>query len=140
MKTLSTSQDILDSRDIDKRIHQLEADKDTAALADLIVNNKEPDEISDEETVGDYDDACELAIWRNLREECDSSAWTYGIAFIADTYFEEYAQELAEDIGAIDRNMNWPATHIDWETAARDLQIDYTSVEIDGNEYWYRQV
>lgn len=34
---------------------------------------------------------------------------------------EEFAEQLAEDIGAVDRNATWPNNHIDWEAAARDL-------------------
>lgn len=137
MHEISLMDDILDSRDIEKRIEELESDEATAALADLIVSNGE---ITDEdETNGDYDDACELAIWRNLRKECEGYGWEYGIGFIREDYFETYAQDLAEDIGVIDRNANWPLTHIDWESAARDLLVDYTSVEVDGATYYFRE-
>jgi antirestriction protein len=33
----------------------------------------------------------------------------------------EYAEHLAEDMGAIDADASWPCQHIDWERAARDL-------------------
>jgi hypothetical protein len=45
---------------------------------------------------------------------------------------------LADDIGAIDRNASWPTNWIDWEKAALELRVDYSSVEIDGKTYWYR--
>jgi len=64
-------------------------------------------------------------------------AW-YPVTLIADWHFEAYAEELAEDIGAISSAPNWPATCIDWERAARDLRMDYSSVEIGDNTYWYR--
>src|SRR5438067_2318189 len=51
--------------------------------------------------------------------------------FIADYNFEDYAQELAEDIGAIGRDNQWPVTCIDWDRAASELQYDYASVEVD---------
>ena len=38
---------------------------------------------------------------------------------------EEYAQDLAESIGAIDSDASWPLSYIDWERAARDLMMDY---------------
>lgn len=49
-----------------------------------------------------------------------------------------YAQELAEDIGAISRDMQWPLNCIDWEQAADELEMDYSSVEIEGVEYLFR--
>lgn len=57
---------------------------------------------------------------------------------VRDSHFEEYAQTLAEDIGAIDRNATWPLTCIDWAQAARELQMDYSTVEYDGVTFWYR--
>lgn len=64
-------------------------------------------------------------------------AW-YPVTLIRDSYFITYAQELADEIGAINSEMRWPATCIDWDQAARELQIDYTSVEYNGTIYWYR--
>lgn len=61
-----------------------------------------------------------------------------GIQLIADGVFVDYAQELADDIGAIDRDAGWPTAYIDWEAAARALQMDYTPVVFDGTDYWYR--
>jgi antirestriction protein len=61
----------------------------------------------------------------------------YPVGFIADHYFERYAEEFADDIGAVNRDMSWPYTCIDWEQAARELQQDYSSVTINGTDYWY---
>lgn len=57
---------------------------------------------------------------------------------IRDSYFTEYAEELANEIGAIDAEAGWPTRHIDWDAAARELKYDYTSVTLDGVEYWVR--
>jgi hypothetical protein len=63
----------------------------------------------------------------------------YPVTLIRDSYFTEYAQSFAEDIGLIsDTATGWPYTCIDWDRAARELQMDYTSVEYDGITYWYR--
>lgn len=69
-----------------------------------------------------------------LRSYADS----YDPALIADSYFERYAEELAEDIGAIPHDAQWPANRIDWEAAADDLRMDYTAVTFDGNDYLMR--
>ena len=112
---IDNSADILDSRDIIDRIGWL-------------------DNTEDEE------EKAELAQLLALQEEAEGYCpdWKHGATLIRDNYFEEYAQELAEDIGAIDRNATWPMNCIDWKEAARLLQQDYTSVDFDGVEYWVR--
>lgn len=57
---------------------------------------------------------------------------------IPDSEFIDYAQELAEDIGAIGRSLQWPTDCIDWDKAASELQMNYSSVEVDGTTYWFR--
>ena len=48
------------------------------------------------------DEAEELKALKALQDEAESqSDWTYGATLIKDSYFETYAQDLAEDIGAI---------------------------------------
>lgn len=58
--------------------------------------------------------------------------------FVHEYDFAEYAQELAEDIGAIDRNVSWPLTCIDWTAAANELRADYTEITWEGASYLYR--
>lgn len=50
---------------------------------------------------------------------------------------EEFAQDLAEDLGAIPKDYSWPASYIDWERATRDLfSGDYWSADADGGRVW----
>jgi DNA repair exonuclease SbcCD ATPase subunit len=87
------------------------------------------------------DEQNELKNLENLRDEIGERHGEIndeGGPFVHANDFEEYAQELAEDIGAIDRNASWPNSCIDWERAARELQMDYTSVDWDGDTYYYR--
>lgn len=49
---------------------------------------------------------------------------------------EDFAQDLAEDIGAIDDSAVWPNTCIDWKRAARELMYDYA----EENGYYFRQL
>jgi len=112
----SNSDDIIDSRDIIARIQDLE-------------DIDEPDE----------DEVEELQVLRDLAEEASSSPdWQYGESLIRNSYFKEYAQELAEDIGAITHSETWPLNCIDWEQAARELKYDYSPLMYDGIEYWIR--
>lgn len=115
-------EDIIDSREIIARIDELEARED------------------DEDDPLDEDEAQELADLREFAEECArySPDWHYGETLILDSYFPEYAEQMAEDIGAIDRDAGWPACHINWEEAADALKMDYTEVSIRGYDYWIR--
>ena len=85
------------------------------------------------------DEAHELAALEHLQSQCDYGDWRHGEMLIRDDYFEEYAEELASDTGAIDRNAKWPLNHIDWKAAADELTQDYTLVSFDGTDYWIRQ-
>lgn len=115
-KTISNSDDIIDSRDVIARIEELE-------------DQEERDE----------DEQEELKALKALEEEAQGySDWKHGATLIRDSYFEKYAQELAEDIGAINKGDEWPNNCIDWEWAANELKYDYTSVNFDGVEYWVR--
>ncbi len=49
---------------------------------------------------------------------------------------EEFAQDMAEQLGSIEKDVKWPYTCIDWEYAARELMYDYATE--DG--YYFRNV
>lgn len=49
---------------------------------------------------------------------------------------KDFAQEMADQLGLIDSNVQWPYTCIDWEHAARELMYDY--MEQDG--YYFRSL
>jgi hypothetical protein len=50
----------------------------------------------------------------------------------------KYAQELADDIGAVSRDAKWPNNHLDWDAAAAELEQDYMSVTFNGEEFLMR--
>lgn len=62
----------------------------------------------------------------------------YPHGLIRDSFFEDYARNLAEETDAIPSDLAWPCTCIDWDAAAEELKQDYSSVEFDGVTYWYR--
>lgn len=96
-------------------------------------------DLDDEET--DDEDRERAAAISALFEEISGYAGDSpedGVFLIAEDDFQSYAQELAEDIGAIDSEGGWPTYCIDWEWAARELAMDYTIVTFDGRDYYYR--
>lgn len=60
------------------------------------------------------------------------------IDLIEESDFEDHARDLAENVSNIDLSI-WPATCIDWEKAAEELQSDYSTIEWDGGTYYVRQ-
>ncbi len=111
----TNNRDIIDSREIIERIEELQGQ------------------------IMDKWDREELKILLALQEEAGGSPdWRYGEALIRDSYFKEYARDLADDIGAIDHSATWPSDCIDWDQAVRELQMDYTSVEFGDVTYWIR--
>jgi len=49
---------------------------------------------------------------------------------------EDFAQDMAEQLGAIDKNASWPQTCIDWEHAASELMYDYS----ESNGHYFRNL
>lgn len=128
----SNTTDVIDSRDVIERIELLTG----AFVAAGLDPEKLPDDA--DEIVRDF--AEELNALRALEAAASHCGdWPYGAALVRESYFEEYAQEFADDIGAIDlRNAPWPLQHIDWEAAASALKMDYAAVDYDGVTYWIR--
>ena len=111
-------EDLIDSREVIARIEYL----------------------ADDDYERDEDEDAELAALRALADEAAGYAadWQYGETLIRDSYFKQYAEQVAEELDLIPQDAKWPATCIDWDQAARELQMDYTSVSFDGIDYWIR--
>lgn len=154
-----TPDQYLDSRDIIARIEYLEDER--AELADVIETLESDlleatdDNEHDEERIFrlreeladaqrhleafDTADGPELHDLLTLQMMVDGCRdWLYGETLIRGDAFLDYAEQLAKDIGAIDRNAFWPINHIDWEAAADELAYDYTEVEYAGHTYFIR--
>ena len=142
-REIDNSQDIIDSRDVIKRIEELESElqdsceeyneeNGTSYDLEAFLDLEDPDEM-----VG-YD-AEELKSLRKLAEEGEASPdWNYGETLIRESYFRDYAEELAEEIGAMPKDLKWPCNHIDWDAACDELKHDYLEVDFDGVTYFIR--
>lgn len=102
--------------------------------ADEILDSRVLTEYAEDED-NEEDDPETVAAIRELAED-GIADWEYGATLIREDYFEDYARQFAEDIGAIPNDASWPCTCIDWERAARELAMDYTSVSFLGHDYY----
>lgn len=115
---------VFDSRDAEQRIEELRESIDSELR---FVDLGEEEELEDllsfkEEAISTFGEQC----------------WDDGITFVADHYFQEYAKQVAEDIGAIDPDARWPLSCIDWEDAAEQLKYDYCEISLGADTYWGR--
>lgn len=137
--SLDLTADMIYVSDIISRIAELETERDSYETDD---NGDET-----EKAFADaYPDEAQelrglLSLMRDLLEcgggdEKWEGDW-YPASLIADRYFADYARELLEDCGTIPRDLpSW--VEIDWDATARNVRMDYTSVEVDGRTYWTR--
>ena len=158
--------DVIDSRDVIKRLDELESDladresdladresdladreSDLAAEAALEAAKEARDAAKEardaaKEALEAFktDQQDELVALRALVAEASQCTddWEHGATLIRERHFVKYAEQLADDIGAIDLNHKWPLNHIDWEAAAEELQGDYCEVDFDGETYFVR--
>ena len=134
--TVDLRADVIDVRDIITRVLELRDERDTynekmgSPDAWDGVPDGDPEELAMLEGI-----LSELAGYGG-DEEFDGD-W-YPAQLIADGYFQEYTQNLAEECGMVDTSARWPMTCIDWKQAACELQMDYSCILIHDSTYWYR--
>lgn len=151
MKTISNSDDTIDSRDVEKRITELED-----ARFDWQEENELPDweEDTSEKRKNwtdfqvekwaeweDSDDGGELKALVALRDELEGYApdWRHGATLIRRSYFVDYCKELVNDIGDLPKGLpGYIENNINWDGVAYDLEADYTTGDYDGVEYLVR--
>lgn len=142
-REIDNAADIIDSRDVIERIEELQDERQP--LADALEEAEADDDAAATEAaqtaLQEWDateEGEELRALLALQDEAEGySDWQHGAALIRDSYFEDYARDLAEDLhGNAIRNAEWPYSHIDWEAAADALKQDYTCVDFAGVDYW----
>lgn len=124
------------SDDFEVEAEGIDADKITVAITDY---DEVPDKYANEEDVWDFAEA-----FAECNQEIDvvEAALYCGIGAgdIDEAYSgtfkddAEFAEDMAEQVGAIDRDAKWPMNCIDWEHAARELMMDYS----DHNGHYFR--
>ena len=117
MSDLDLTARIIDVRDIIARVEELEPAVDAIG---------EGDHIAEWNAL--------TAILHDLRGNGGDEQWRgdwYPVTLIRESYFTDYARDLLEDCGTIPADLPH-FVHIDWEATARDLLVDYTSLDING--------
>jgi hypothetical protein len=140
--SISNSEGYIDVRDVIARVEEIGTELEDLSAQSSIGGEGE---VSGVEGVDLTDEAQERANLTALLDELRGNggdhewngAW-YPVTLIRDSSFQDYAQEHAEDIGAIGRDAQWPLSYIDWDRAADELKMDYQQVDFDGVQYWYR--
>lgn len=125
------SDEVIDVRDMIERIEELESSFEDHE------SDPEGGHWSDE-------DAEELAALKSVMDDIagygGDEQWRgdwYPIPLIADWYFTDYVEDMVIDCYGLPKDM--PAfIEIDWEATAKNVRVDYSSVEIGGSTFWYR--
>lgn len=160
-KALSDITDkIIDSRDIQTFMYDVESDieciVDDGEVLELEIDNllEAIEETEDEDLKIDGESDIEdlrsnLADLMEDKKELESlldkledirnevSEFEDGATLIRDDIWVEYVQELCEDIGDIPSDLP-DYIVIDWDLTANNISQDYSTIEIDGDEYYFR--
>jgi hypothetical protein len=125
----------IDVRDIIARVEELREEREQSEIPPAAYGG--PDDTWSEERE-------ELAQLESiLAELCGAGGdeqWEgdwYPVTLIRDTYFTEAMMELLQDCGDLPRDIPHYIA-IDEEKTAENLRADYSSVEIEGHDYWFR--
>ena len=116
-----SSDEYLDSRDLNEYLSEM------------------ADRFEDPDDYGTMDERNAWSEVRKLEDQCEGMGWEDGMRLIPCHLFEDYARELADDIGAMPDAYTWPISCIDWEHAARELSWDYVMVTFRGVDYYTRE-
>lgn len=162
-REIRNTDDVIDSRDVIARLEELRDERqglvdalndwgnadelnalELALMGGLEVDPDRLQELRDEkqaleDAIQEWDDdnADDLKALSDLDEESPGDDWPHGATLIREGYFEEYCQQLVEDIGDLPKNIPHYIV-IDWEATANNLRADYTTVEFGGETYLVR--
>ena len=127
MRTISNTENVLDSRNIQERIDELENE---------IEEEESKNEEEEEESSPEQEELEILLAFKEEVEQCNSE-WDDGCALIRETYFKEFCQQELEDLGMIPKDLE-SFIVIDWEATAENMEQDYSEVSFDSVAYYVR--
>lgn len=141
MKEINFNDDRILVEDICKRVDELESDRDDFVIGAPDGTETPAPEQWAEENSADSDELDELVkVLGELEGYGGDHQWRgdwYPSDLINESHFTEAMKELVVDIDALPRKMP-DYIVIDWEATAKNLKVDYSEIEIDGNTFYYR--
>ncbi len=143
---IDPAHDTIDVREVIERVEELRSEIEDET--ELLGDHPEGDDTPARRTRLDNIEALrtELAPLESLLDDLagygGDHQWEgqwYPVTLIRESYFPDYARELAEETGGSDiRNASWPFNCIDWQKAADELRHDYSTAEFGGVTFLYR--
>ena len=154
MSDYSFTDDVIDVRDLIERYEELE--DELSAITDIEdeIESLDPEEDKEEIRIAKEnleakqkeleDEQEEFEQLQEILDELKGNGgdekWRgdwYPITLINSDYFTEYTEELLKDCGYIPKDLpSWIV--IDWEETADNVKVDYQSIDIGEEEYYYR--
>jgi len=133
---------ILDTRDLSKRREELKEEILDSFLENFphyqeMTESFEDIRFEEEEIQSwkeDFEDELKEIEEIDTIENELGSEFDYGVALVDVDDFEEYVEDLLDELGYIPKDFpSW--IEIDWEATANNVRQDYTEVEYQGNSY-----
>jgi hypothetical protein len=146
----------LDTRDLEERLRTLEDELEVleAKVSECHTAREEAEAVNDDEETDAVQEAAdelesaesELTDWRKDNEEelnelrvmrDEIPEWGYGETLVPETEWIYYVEELCVDCGYISKDFpGW--IEIDWSATADNVAMDYSTVNYQGETYYYR--
>jgi len=133
---------ILDTRDLSKRREELKEEILDSFLENFphyqeMTESFEDIRFEEEEIQSwkeDFEDELKEIEEIDTIENELGSEFDYGVTLVDVDDFEEYVEDLLDELGYIPKDFpSW--IEIDWEATANNVRQDYTEVEYQGNSY-----
>jgi len=106
-------------------------------MSDILDSRNLLDELK---TLDKIDDIERIAAIEELIEEVGKEDFEFGVTFIRENFWVEYCEDMAYDCGYLDRqgDNNPLHYHIDWQSWADAVEMDYGQIDFDGDTYYWR--
>ena len=134
---ISNTDDLIDVRDAIARFEELETERENACIGDT--DAEDARYLADWNKTEDGEEYGRLkSMLDDLKGNGGDEQWRgdwYPVSLIRDSYFETAMDEMLEDIGDLPKDLpGYLKITVDYEA----LQMDYSSIELDGVTYWFR--